>query len=388
MKIRISINSLDEYIPYLALFLYITINFLGTTFYSAYIPNMITTGIMILSVGLLIFKEFISARFTGKTLFVYLLSFFLAILTVISSEGLSPYFYTLFVIFLLRDIDFKKIVGFVLPLITFLLIFTIVSSKFGIIWDYIEITSTRVRHYLGFRYALFPSTMMLHLVALTVYLKGSSISYRRLMLLLISTTWIYMQTNSRLTFISSLILLLLSLLVKWFPNFLSRIRGLLFFLIPSYLYSFVMSYFIVMRYPYFDSFILNLNRFLGDRIYLAYKSVSIYGFSWIGERIAWVGNGLDSLGNRNTTSSYLYVDNMYIQVLQRYGYVFLIIFIVLLTVLLASLYRKKQYLLMTIMILLAFHATIDDLIFSLHYNTFLLLLWTPFSDKNTFLEGD
>ncbi|NYS49183.1 polymerase [Streptococcus danieliae] len=388
MKIRIQTSSMNDYILYLGLLLFIAANFLGITFYSAYLSGLVVHATMILSVGLLAFREIVLSKFTLNTVVTCLIIASLSMLVIFSSGGFSNYVYMLLVIFFLRNSNFKQIVRFVLPLITALLLFTVVSSKLGIILDYVEVTPTRVRHYLGFRYSLFPSTMMLHITALTIYLKGASITYRRLTVLLLSVSWIFMQTNSRLTFISSLVLLLLGLSMKLFPKILVKVRGLLFLLIPSYIYAPLLSYFMVMRYPYLDSSILTLNRFLGERIYLAYKSLSIYGFSWIGQKIPWVGNGLDPFGNRNTSSSYLYVDNMYIQILQRYGFIFLGILIILLTLLLTYLYSRKQYLLMTILILLAFHAAIDDLMFVLHYNIFWLLLFLPFSDDLTLLEEE
>ena len=86
--------------------------------------------------------------------------------------------------------------------------------------------------------------------------------------------------------------------------------------------------------------------------------------------------------------SYLYVDNMYIQVLQKYGLLYLIIFVTLLTIALFILYRKKQYLLFLILSILAVHAMIDDLTFNLYYNFFLVLLSLPFATNSTKFEKE
>ncbi|HFI0456361.1 TPA: polymerase, partial [Streptococcus suis] len=118
---------------------------------------------------------------------------------------------------------------------------------------------------------------------------------------------------------------------------------------------------------------MSLDKFLGGRIYLASKSLSMYGFNLLGRNIQWVGNGLSAEGQRSTMS-YFYVDNMYIQVLQKYGLIFLVIFLTVMTITMLILYRKKQYLLLVCLVILAFHATIDDLTFNLHYNFFLVLL--------------
>lgn len=79
------------------------------------------------------------------------------------------------------------------------------------------------------------------------------------------------------------------------------------------------------------------------------------------------GNGLSEDGKRSTMS-YLYVDNLYIQVLQKYGLLYLIIFVTLLT--LYSVYFVQTE---TVPIIANFkcfsgHAMIDDITFNLYYN--------------------
>lgn len=141
-----------------------------------------------------------------------------------------------------------------------------------------------------------------------------------------------------------------------------------------------MSYITANQYIFSANWILSLDKFLGGRIYLASKSLSMYGFGLLGRNIQWIGNGLNADGQRSTMS-YLYVDNMYIQVLQKYGLLFLILFLGLITLSMILLYQRKQYFLLVILILLAFHATIDDLTFNLHYNLFIVLLGLPFASR-------
>ena len=222
---------------------------------------------------------------------------------------------------------------------------------------------------------------MLNIVGLYIYIKQENITYKSLLLLLVSVLWIYLQTNSRLTTLSSIVLLTLGILLKRFPKLLTRIRYLLIFLIPSYIFAAVASYIVAGKYTSAGSGLRAVDNFLGGRIYLASKSLYIYGFDWLGKNIQWVGNGLSEDGKRSTMS-YLYVDNLYIQVLQKYGLLYLIIFVTLLTLTLFILYKQRQYLLLLILSILAAHAMIDDLTFNLHYNFFLVLLALPFAVKS------
>ncbi|HFI0723003.1 TPA: polymerase, partial [Streptococcus suis] len=250
---------------------------------------------------------------------------------------------------------------------------------------YIEISANRIRHYLGFRYSLFPSTVMLNIVALYVFNKKEKITYKNLLLLTLAVFWIFWQTNSRLTALSSLLIILLVALMKRFPKMLISIRYFLVFFIPSYIVCALTSYIVAGKYTSAGSGLRALDIFLGGRIYLASKSLYIYGFSWLGKNIQWVGNGLSADGQRSNMS-YLYVDNMYIQVLQKYGLLYLIIFVSLFTLTLFILYSQKQYLTFLILSILAFHAMIDDLTFYLYYNFFLVFLSLPFAVNPRKLE--
>ena len=99
----------------------------------------------------------------------------------------------------------------------------------------------------------------------------------------------------------------------------------------------------------------------------------MYGVSLFGSgNIEWVGAGLDAYGNQST-ETYFYVDNLYIQVLQRYGIIFMIIFLTLTTALMIQCYRKNENILVILLAIIAVHGLIDDLIMYLQMNTFWIL---------------
>ena len=139
--------------------------------------------------------------------------------------------------------------------------------------------------------------------------------------------------------------------------------------------------------PNINDFFKNANDFLGGRIYYAHRSLEIYGYNLFGQKINWVGNGLSESGIKNS-SEYLYVDNLYIQILQRHGLVILLILLIILTITLNHLLRKKEYVLSLILIVLSFHAMIDDLILNLHYNIFLILIGTLMNQTQSAFEAN
>ena len=86
----------------------------------------------------------------------------------------------------------------------FMLLFIIFSSYVGIIQNYISYSATRERQYLGFRYALYPSSIFCNIIFLKVYLEKENISWLALGALLIGNYVLFQYTDSRLTFILGL----------------------------------------------------------------------------------------------------------------------------------------------------------------------------------------
>ena len=211
-------------------------------------------------------------------------------------------------------------------------------------------------------------------------------------MLVLSVYWIYVQTDSRLTFYSSCILLICNLLIKWFPNGLSKLGHVLNVFKPTFIINALVSFWVAFTYLNSSNFFVNdffykLNNMLGGRIYLANKSLQLFGFGWFGRPVEWNGNGLTVEGVRNY-QTYLYVDNLYIQILQKYGLLILALMVSLLTLTLFKVVQKRQWVLALILILMSFHSMIDDLNLYLYNNIFWILLGClinpdyQFSDKN------
>ena len=89
-----------------------------------------------------------------------------------------------------------------------------------------------------------------------------------------------------------------------------------------------------------------------------------------------------------STDAYLYVDNLYIQILQHFGLIALIIILTLLTATLVKLLKKGQIVLSIILISLSFHALIDDLILNIYYNIFWILIGSLIYRKYRYSESE
>ena len=362
-----------------ALGIFLTVSILNVTFYARYMPGTVYKLAIAFSIFLLFVKEMFKRKYDYRALIglfaTILIYFIVGKMTALSSE-LSV---SILFIYALRDVPFKKVAQTSLVVSTCLLFFIIVSAKVGIITNYIEVSGSRVRSYLGFRYALFPSMLLMDIVAIVFYLKQNKIQYWKWLLLSLSVYWVYDQTDSRLTFFSSCILLACSLLIKWFPELLSKL-GYVFkafkltFIVNAIISFWVSFTYLNSGYSFINDLLFKVNHMLGGRLYLANKSLNLYGFGLLGRPVEWYGNGLTVEGVRNYQTYYLYVDNLYVQVLQRFGLLILGLMLSVLTLTLSKVIKKRQWVLALILILMSFHSMIDDLNFYLHNNIFWILV--------------
>lgn len=362
-----------------ALGIFLTVSILNVTFYARYMPGTVYKLAIAFSIFLLFVKEMFKRKYDYRALIglfaTILIYFIVGKMTALGSE--VPV--SILFIYALRDVPFKKVAQTSLVVSTCLLFFIIVSAKVGIITNYIEVSGSRVRSYLGFRYALFPSMLLMDIVAIVFYLKQNKIQYWKWLLLSLSVYWVYDQTDSRLTFFSSCILLACSLLIKWFPELLSKL-GYVFkafkltFIVNAIISFWVSFTYLNSGYSFINDLLFKVNHMLGGRIYLANKSLNLYGFGLLGQPVEWYGNGLTVEGVRNYQTYYLYVDNLYVQVLQRFGLLILGLMLSVLTLTLSKVIKKRQWVLALILILMSFHSMIDDLNFYLHNNIFWILV--------------
>ena len=378
MKLVLKIKSVPEHLTIVALGIFLIVSILDVTFYVQYFPSTAHKLVIAFSLFLLFIKE----SFKKKYNYSDLIGMFATLLIYLFVGKMSGFGSNIAIgilfIYALRDIPFKKLAKTSLVISVCLLLFVIISSKLGIIPSYLEVSGTRLRSYLGFRYALYPSILLMDIVAIVFYLKQNRIRYWQWFLLVLSVYWIYVQTDSRLTFYSSCILLICNLLIKWFPNGLSKLGHVLNVFKPTFIINALVSFWVAFTYLNSSNFFVNdffykLNNMLGGRIYLANKSLQLFGFGWFGRPVEWNGNGLTVEGVRNY-QTYLYVDNLYIQILQKYGLLILALMLSLLTLTLFKVIKSRQWVLAFILIIMSFHSMIDDLNLYLHYNIFWILL--------------
>lgn len=365
--------NLSEFLFFVSYILYLSVTLLNTTFWAAYFPSDFVKICMLVCSVLLIIKEVICDKIGIKEVLLFLLCVISSSIMMlhINKIVMLPFFIFLYSS---RKIDFNKIAKLTIIISTILLFGTIIAAKSGIILNYVVNSVTRKREYLGFLYSLFPQMVISNITALCIYIyKGKGKKKILLYLMLFLINWIiYSFTKSRLSFGLTCILLIIAFFSKNIAN--NKLKKLLVF---SFIVCATVSFFFTVNYKSSNVALRNLNTVLENRLYLGKQSLEIYEINLFGNDVEYIGNGLDVTGKKNR-KKYNFVDCMYLNLLEKYGAVIFIIIISLLTYLMYNAYKKKDDLLMYILLIIALHGIIDDLGMYLYYNTFWLIIGRDF----------
>lgn len=370
MNIRV---KKDDLLFYLSYGIILVFSILSTSFYYQYFQGTLYKLVIVFCCVLLVCNE-LQKKINLKVLFGLLLCLMLFGVMALMSAGSNQYVAAMVILYIYcsRNMEFKKIARFTLYFDSVLLLFIIGSAYVGIIDNYVLVSQNRVREFLGFRYALYPSTFMFNISALYIYLKKEKIRWVDYIILILLNLWLFIKTNSRVTFLLSCCLILAAVLLKHKPNFFEKKRLLRGLLVLSHVICAAVSVSLTMMYKSSSHWMKALNSALGNRLYLGHASIVKNGIPLFGQRIEWTGNGLDAYGKKST-DTYDWVDCFYIQVIQKYGILFFVILLVILTAAMVVFIKRKEWYLAVILTVVALHCIVDDLSIYFFYNTF----WIP-----------
>lgn len=377
--IRIPQLTLQELFFFCSYSVFLFFGILSMSFYYKYFNGTLHKLIILLCILLLVIKEFITIfngyKHTLKNLIVGAICTVLALFAFRVSDGiLQQSVVWLFVfVFSARNISFEKIARVSVLISAFALLLIVFSAYLGLIQNYVLISSNRIRRYMGFRYALHASAIFFNIIALEVYLKKNKITIIELVLLTVINLSIYIITDARLSSYLGFAFLIVALVMKYCPQIIEKRKLLCFLGVFIFIICCTISLYIVINYDSSVNWQSALNTLLGKRLYYGHKSLEQYGVSLLGKKIAWIGYGLDAYGKSSVgtiTNIYFYVDCLYIILVQRYGIIFTMLLLGVLTYTMYLIYRQENYYLFIILIFMALHCMIDDLLLYLYFNTF------------------
>jgi hypothetical protein len=349
--------------------IYLLVSILNISFFQIYI-NSITKIVYILCICILTFRELLYKKIKINDIFLWII-IILTFLVLIHGNG--SLFVMFFLLYSARNIKFEKIAKFTLIESAILLAAIILSAKFGLILNYVSTNGGRIRKYLGFRYALFPQMLIFNITALDLYLHRNKASLIRCFFWIIINYWLYCNTNARLSYYLAVILIIIMFILSRFPNLLKKRKFLCIGISTSFVVCSIFSLFIIYNYDSSNATMRKINETFGNRLYLCNISLAEYPINLFGHDTEYIGNGLDMYGNQNS-GTYFYVDNLYLNILEKYGLIFTILFIILLTNSMFKAWKDEDYYFLLILAIFALHGIIDDLAIYLYYNTFWFIV--------------
>ena len=274
-----------------------------------------------------------------------------------------------------RRIHFAKIAGFALNISILAVLVVVFSGYLGIIDNVVTAKGNRVREFLGFRYALFLPGILLNMTGLWVYLRKENVTWLGAAVWTAANWFVYYKTDSRISFALAMLLIGAALFMRYLPRITAKLHGLWGAMAWSFVFFGGVSVLMTAIYDDTIHWMRMLNSMLESRLRLGKRSLVAHGVTFFGEKIEWVGNGLDAYGN-SSQEMYTYVDCMYVKILQRYGLIFTLAVLALMTWALIRLWKRREYHLVLILASVAAHCVLDDLSFALHYNTFWIAIGT------------
>lgn len=385
-KIKVEKIPENEKVFSLAWIIYLVFNILYTSFYAKYFPEHYIKLLIVCCLPLLVIHELQNSKNSYKELIgivICILFVLIAMRLRFMGGGGSNIALMFIFIYCARKVSLQRIYKLTIFITAFMLIFIIGSSFLGIIENYIDY-GTRIRQYLGFRYTLFGPAFLFNITLLYLYLKQNKITWRGIMVLLTANVLLYLWTDSRLSFGLSAFAIFFSLIFKRYWDYYTQKHWWYWFVVLSFPICSVVSLILTVFYSPKKTWMSQLNHFFNSRLVLGQVSLARYGVNLWGQNIEWVGNGLDVYGKRST-ESYLYVDCLYIQLLQHYGIVFTVLFIILVTIAMIICYQQERYYLLFMLAFIAAHCMCDDLSWYLYYNTFWLAIGMLLMKKKNYI---
>lgn len=355
--------------------IYLIYSFLTTTFFYTYFFNeTIYKSLVILCMFLLAVEQIYLKKLSSRQVAGLIVCMGMSLILLRRMMGQFSLLLLFLYIYCCRDITFERIARFSFWILGILLIGVIVSAYLGVIPNYLDtLVIGRDRYYLGFTYALNASIVILNIMSLDLYLHRKHPSILRYILWFILSLWCYLQTRSRLAFAMGIFVLFFTYLTAKNPLFLYKRNWISWGMIMAFIISAAGGILMTILYNPDINWLKKCNNILENRLALGKNALNTYGYKILGIRLQYIGNGLDIFGERRT-GEYNYVDCLYISVLQKYGILFLIIFITLLTMTMFYLYKENNYFAMIIMTSIAFRGLIDNTFLPLYFNTFWLLI--------------
>lgn len=283
--------------------------------------------------------------------------FYIGALLVVAAVGLSA----------------KKILVVWLSFNLPILIATIVSSKIGILENWIEVG--RNREFLGFVWTTTPVMIFSYAVFEYLVLKRGKLGVFSIVLICSVNIWLFMKTNTRFSFL----IIFGVLAVFSLYNNSDGIKRLVvesksgFVALPWFCCA--MVYTASVYYESSNVIMYKVNRVLSNRLAQCNYSFTIYPLKPFGQVIEFVQTRFATPDNPAT-----YVDTAYLQLLLRYGWLALIAFLVVSSMIIWRAYKEERFYIAIVFGIILIFGLFEQQLYWFQFDIILLLAFADWRD--------
>ena len=316
-------------------------------------------------------------RVSYKYLILSILLLLSGVLVYFQTNRLNFLVYSMLLV-LLVNVDMKVVLRNYVVVAGILVVGVFLLSLVGIVPNLQYNRAGVIRNSFGFIYPTdFASHCFYLFLAISYLLKDKFIWTRSLFGVLLSA-FIIKYCDARLNALS--ILLATVIFIYFYYSNGKKLK--IFALLPysAVVFASVVTY-LSYKFSWSNPFLVSINKLITGRLALGRNAFDTFGVHLFGTRnVQFIGSG----GKTESVIGYNYVDSSYVQMLFTYGIVPVILLIIIYVVASRKQYKDGQYLLVTILSLIAFNCMIEAFWFVPTYNIFMFLLFTT----NTFSKKE
>ena len=290
-------------------------------------------------------------------------------------------------------VSFRKIVKVYCGIGIPFLLFCIVSSQTGLVFDYIvqDWDGVRpLRHSFGI---IYPTDFAAHVTYLVLgwgWLRGRKLTWAELGAFAFCTWAVYHFCNARAGTVSLLVFTVLCVCTKLFEQFVHwdslrpalqkglSVAGKAIQMLSGHAILLLSIVMIILTALYDESEFMNkIDLLLGTRLSLGKRAFIQYGIKVLGQVIYMKGDGYSF---DSSSDYYFFIDSSYIKMLVCYGLVVSILIWMSYTLLGHRAIKKKDIYMIWVIGVIGLHCTMEHHLIEIAYNPFLISL---FSDNTT-----
>ena len=325
-------------------------------------------------------KIFVFDKHTLKQLIIIVIVFVLLICSYYKSKDVN-FIEIALLILSSKNISQKKIINITLIMLLSLTGIVVISSKIGLIKEYVFYNDIGARYSLGFVYISQLPFLVREICFIVLIITKRKNKLLVSILAIIISYIVYRVTLVRNLFYTSIILIVLILINEYkskiFTNYF--IKKIIKY---SFLIGATLSIFITINYHSSSEFYINLNEKLTNRPVIEHNMYEKYGISLFGKKIYMYGVSAITNNKKLTFADYSYIDNLFVQILLKDGVLIFSVFLILYTRVLDKCFKNKEYREFGIwFFIIAVSSVIDDEAIVVAYN-FPIIFLLQILEKN------